>query len=93
MKNHPNQPLVLDKHEVIRFRQNKIVAKMLEFCTERGCGLNEISCDDITTEEDYRQLMQLIGYSVSGYGDLHICTDKEWRRLEKQVERLNITSM
>lgn len=71
---HPMQPLVEDEHGVIRFKKNAIVSDMLDRDAANG-GQNKIAYEVITgkhTHEDYSQLMQLIGYSVSGYGDLSI---------------------
>lgn len=67
------QPVVLDDDGVVRFKVNRVVRWMSDRLKERGIGLNEIFIahdprgDD---RDDYQQLMQLIGYSVSGYGDL-----------------------
>jgi len=82
---HPNQPIELAKDGYIRFKKNKIVRKMLDFCTEKGYSLNEIRVDFY---DDYVQLMQLIGYSVPNYGDLSCVSKKEYRRVNKIVEKL-----
>lgn len=71
---HPRQPIGWDDHGVIRFKRNAIVDWMLE----KGrigakFDLNEISMmvhKGLFSVEDYVQLDQLIGYSVSGFGDL-----------------------
>ncbi len=63
---HPIQKPVLIK-EVIRFTENKIVSAMLDKLGGMGYTLNEISRDFRNdSPEDYDQLLQLIGYSVSG---------------------------
>jgi hypothetical protein len=63
---HPMQPLVQDAFGTVRFRENKIVS----FLLDRGpYDLNKLCVMD-WPEGDYTQLMQLIGYSVSGYGEL-----------------------
>ena len=67
--NHPIQPLELDEHGVLRFKENKIVRHLLDFATQRGNGLNELHCANFSNE-DRQQFAQLIGYSLSGYGDL-----------------------
>jgi hypothetical protein len=67
------QPVVLDVEGVARFKVNAVVRWMYERLKERGIGLNEIFAahdPDGSDADDYQQLMQLIGYSVSGYGDL-----------------------
>lgn len=69
---------------VIRFRENQIVSFLLE------CGpfdLNKLACLPFS-KDDMEQFMQLIGYSVSGFGDLDFVDRKtvdeadriaEWR--------------
>jgi hypothetical protein len=63
---HPMQPIGLDEKGTPRFKENKIVS----FLLHGGIyDLNKISMMPFP-KEDYTQLMQLIGYSTSGYGDL-----------------------
>lgn len=69
-KRQPMQPIVWAKDGCIRFRENKIVSALLDFATPRGMSLNEITVREDFSREDYNQLMQLLGYSVSGFGDL-----------------------
>lgn len=63
---HPTQPLVVDKQGTVRFRENKIVSFLLD---NGSWDLNKL-CVMEWPEGDYTHLMQLIGYSVSGYGEL-----------------------
>lgn len=63
---HPIQPIHTDEHGVIRFKANAIVRFLLD---NGGYNLNQIACMGFP-QEDYEQLMQLIGYSLSGFGDL-----------------------
>lgn len=65
-KPHPIQPLVVDKHGVVRFKQNAIVRWLLD---EGPFDLNQIALKDFS-QEDQEQLAQLIGYSHSGAFDL-----------------------
>lgn len=69
MKKHPTQPIVEDKHKTLRFKENKIVSKLLDFASERGYDMNEIAMGGFS-KEDRQQFAQLIGYSVCGYSDL-----------------------
>ena len=71
---HPMQPLAKDEHGTLRFQQNKIVRDLLEFATSRGFGLNEIAEREYS-DEDRQQFAQLIGYSLSGYGELGYVDD------------------
>lgn len=73
-KQHPIQPLYLDRHKVIRFHENKIVSFLAR---DR---LNELAAMNCFSREDWQQLAQLIGYSLSGYGELSYVTDKAYER-------------
>jgi hypothetical protein len=66
---HPMQPIVFAPDGVIRFKENRIVTHLLDFATPLGCGMNQLAVLDFTDDERM-QFAQLIGYSVSGYGDL-----------------------
>ena len=93
MKN-PTQPIVIAEDKVIRFKENKIIRKLLDEATYSGYGLNGIACDfDIEIgekdNEDYIQLMQLIGYSVSGYGDLGCVKYKDACKFDNKAKKLN----
>lgn len=75
---HPIQPIVMARDKVVRFHENRIVSWMLKMLELRGVNLNAIAATFDRTgkdRDDYQQLMQLIGYSVSGYGDLS-CADR-----------------
>ena len=79
---HPIQPLVKDRHGVLRFKVNAIVARLSDFAHEHGYGFNEILCDGYS-DEDQEQFAQLIGYSLSGYGDLSFISDEAvWAVME-----------
>ena len=67
---HPMQPIGRDADGIVRFKENKIMRHLMM----RGkVDINELSLmvnEGMITCEDFTQLMQLIGYSVSGYGEL-----------------------
>jgi hypothetical protein len=75
----PMQPLVVDSRGTLRFKENTLVRKLLDFGTEHGYGLNQMAVEDFTPE-DRMQLAQLIGYSLSGYGTLSYVTDESYDR-------------
>lgn len=81
-KNNPMQPVVLAENGSIRFKENAIIISLLEFATQHGYGLNSIAAADYS-DDDYSQLMELIGYSVSGYGNLSRCNKSHMRRADK----------
>ena len=65
---HPMQPIVL-VDGIARFRANKIVNFLLGFAQGKGIGLNELALM-LFDADDWTQFAQLIGYRVSGAGDL-----------------------
>jgi hypothetical protein len=66
MSKHPMQPIELDAEGTPRFKANAIVVWL--FSTKR-ISLNDIPIDQFD-DEDCAQFWQLLGYSVSGYGEL-----------------------
>jgi hypothetical protein len=68
---HPMQPIGWDDTgKVIRFKKNKIVRLLLDTGKLDINDLAKMNAQGMFNEGDYTQLMQLIGYSVSGFGDL-----------------------
>ena len=65
----PMQPVYTDGAGVTRFRENGIVRWLLDWSTPRGMGLNELARMRFSDDER-AQFAQLIGYSLSGYGEL-----------------------
>lgn len=70
----PNQPIVWAPDGVIRFQANRIVGKLYDMASNGyRYDLNAIAIDaahGAYTREEQSQFAQLIGYSVSGFGDL-----------------------
>lgn len=69
----PRQPIGFGEDGVVRFKENQLVQLLLEESRRRGFGLNEIAKAVLTEKVsigDAIQFWQLLGYSVSGYGDL-----------------------
>ncbi|MDD1958982.1 hypothetical protein NP534_02590 [Pseudomonas sp. 39004] len=81
------QPVVAAADGVIRFKQNQIIRDMLDLCEKHGLGLSEIAARDYE-KDDRSQLMQLIGYSVSGYGNLDCSRAKHVMRADEKAESL-----
>ena len=84
MSELPMQPLVWDK-EVIRFRENRIVRRLLD---EGGINLNDIALWEDVSREERAQFAQLIGYSVSGFGDLEYASDEFLDEADRQAEAM-----
>ncbi len=75
----PIQPLALDEHGVLRFVENRIVSMLLD--THSTVDLNKIACMEFTQQER-TQFAQLIGYSLSGLGELSYVDDETWHAAE-----------
>lgn len=65
--NHPIQPIAKDFDKMLRFKENAIVIYLLK--SHPTCDLNKLAMMDFS-KEDRQQFAQLIGYTLSGYGDL-----------------------
>jgi hypothetical protein len=76
MKPQPIQPLVKDQHGVDRFQGNTIVRYLLD---NGGLDLNDLARIPFSNE-DRQQFAQLIGYSLSGYGELSYVDDAAYDR-------------
>ncbi len=63
----PMQPIEMDSGGIIRFKGNGIVRYLLD---AGPFDMNQIAVLPNITREEASQFAQLIGYSVSGYGDL-----------------------
>lgn len=88
---HPIQPLSLDEHGVMRFKSNAIVEHLLGVGRDHNNGLNELSRMDFS-KEDWQQLAQLIGYSLSGYGELNYVDDDAYGAAQLMSEGLPETA-
>jgi len=82
VRKHPMQKIVFDDRGVARFQTNKIIEYILD---NGGIDLNQIARLDFD-REDRAQFAQLIGYSVSGYGDLSYAIDVG--KADRQVEKV-----
>lgn len=84
---HPVQPVQWDGRGVVRFKGNAIVRYLLDFARARGCSLNELAVMPFT-DDDWTQLAQLMGYSVSGAGDLSYFDPDALLEADRRVEEL-----
>ena len=71
---HPIQQLATDESGVLRFRANAIVRHLLD---AGPFDMNDIAVGDFSNE-DHEQFAQLIGYSLSGFGDLSYVSDETY---------------
>jgi hypothetical protein len=81
---HPIQEVYLDEHKRARFRENKIV----KFLLEAGpFDMNQLACMPFS-KEDREQFAQLIGYSVTGFGELSYVSDEAYNEAESKASTL-----
>jgi hypothetical protein len=80
---NPIQPLITDENGVLRFKLNEIVRYLLD--SHPTCSLNELAMMSFS-EEDRQQFAQLIGYSLSGYGELPYVDDYAYESAEMVAE-------
>lgn len=73
---NPIQPLVTTDAGIVRFKANHIVRDLLDFASAKGFDLNEIAKREYS-RDDRQQFAQLIGYSLSGYGELRSYVDDD----------------
>lgn len=83
----PMQPIEFDRYGVIRFRENAIVSYLYEVALSVGVGMNEL-CRMEFTDEERMQFAQLIGYSVSGYGDLGYASQESVEKADAIADQL-----
>lgn len=81
---HPMQEVVIAKDGIVRFRENAIVRFLLD---NGPNNLNKIAMMDFS-KDDREQLAQLIGYSISGYGDLPYISDKSYSEAAELAQPL-----
>ena len=88
MAKHPMQPLIVAKDGVIRFKENAIIRYLVD---KEIINLNDVhrwAAINDWSKEDQMQLAQLMGYSISGYGELDYVTDAGWREAEEKASNL-----
>lgn len=72
---------------IARFRANAAVRALVDWGRDHGMSLNDLETRGFPAE-DMQQLMQLIGYSVSGYGNVPYVTPESVKVADARVERL-----
>lgn len=81
---HPMQAIHLDSHGVARFQDNAIIQHL---CDTGAIDLNKLATMGFSNE-DRMQLAQLLGYSVSGFGDLPYADPLVVRVADEIVEKI-----
>ena len=78
---HPVQPLLHDPHGTLRFKQNRIVRYLLDV---GPVDMNHLAEREFP-REDREQFAQLIGYSLSGFGDLSYVSDETYLMAKRSL--------
>ena len=84
MSSYPLQPLERDRQGIIRFKENKIVRFLLDAgkYTMNDLGMMPFSL------EDREQFLQLIGYSLVGFGEVYYVRDKTYEKAARLADKL-----
>jgi hypothetical protein len=83
---HPMQPVYLADDGCYRFKPNKIIQYLFE---RGGLDLNLLATMQFS-EEDRTQIAMLLGYSVSGAGDLDYFDWTILERADKEADRQSV---
>ena len=81
---HPMQPVAWDGKDVVRFKENPIVRFLLD---AGPFDLNQLAVMPFQ-DHDRDQFAQLIGYSVSGWGELSYVKDERYSEAREAVDEL-----
>lgn len=85
---HPMQPLYRDIHGVIRFTPNMIIRYLVD---AKVIDLNAVARLPVR-DEDREQLAMLMGYSVSGFGELSFVSDATYEAVQAAAEEMDAAS-
>lgn len=80
---HPIQPIEEDKHGTIRFKTNAVVSYLLD---NGSIDMNDLAVIDFA-QEDREQFAQLIGYSLSGFGDLSYVSNATYEAADNMYRK------
>ena len=80
MSKHPTQPLEQDSKGILRFKKNAIVRFLLD---ASPYDLNKLALMNFS-QEDREQFAQLIGYDLSGFGELPYVSDETWNAITEK---------
>lgn len=83
MAKQPMQPLEEDEHGILRFKKNAIVC----FLLDNGPLDMNIIAQKQFSQEDREQFAQLIGYSLSGFGELNYVSNDTYETAKLMYEK------
>jgi hypothetical protein len=81
---HPIQPIIVAEDGLLRFKKNAIVRFLLD---AGGYDLNALGRMSFS-DDDREQFAQLIGYSVSGFGELSYASKRRVDLADKRASTL-----
>jgi hypothetical protein len=81
----PMQPIGLDPNGTARFRENRIVRYLLDAGPFDMCQIADLPG---ITNAERMQFAQLIGYSVSGAGELRYFDHETIRKMDRRADDL-----
>lgn len=84
--NYPIQPIFTNERGTLRFKANPIVRYLLD---NGGIDLNQIAAlaaNGMFTNADQEQFAMLIGYSLSGFGELNFVSNETYKAAAKMAE-------
>ena len=84
MTRHPTQKVDVDDRGDYRFRKNALVRYLLDAGPH---DLNTLAALPNIPRADWVQFMQLIGYKVSGFGELSYVKDAEYERAQCEMAK------
>jgi len=85
---HPMQEVEVAADGVIRFRHNPLVQALQRHAARHGLDLNALF-HVAHAKEDWSQLLQLLGYSVNGYGDCSEIVEEHLEAADEAAEALS----
>ena len=77
----PLQPVYRDEHGILRFKENAIVRYLLD---NGGIDMNKLAMLHFS-HADREQFASLIGYSLSGFSELHYVSDEAFGAAERMA--------
>lgn len=86
-KKHPMQPIEIYVDGIVRFKRNRIVCHLLNVASRHGVDMNELVRLGFS-KEDHSQFAQLLGYSVSGFGELPYAHKKDVAKADFEASKL-----
>jgi hypothetical protein len=86
---HPIQPIYKDPQGVLRFKDNAIVKHLMD---HGGFDMNILAAQPFSNE-DRVQFAQLIGYSLSGFGELSYVSDIDYAAAQAMADDPDETAL